>query len=246
MNRGCDPKIHWIDGIYNIKSRSTSHIQVANYTNKHVTFNKGQCISHTEPPIDNMPQTSINNLTTKMIDEHVQSNISTPPLHTLPDDVRKSLKQLLEIFELQFAQDETSIGTTHLKKVPSDTGNSEPVPQRPHPITMTQYNWVRSEINKLLDAEVIHTNCSSWSAPIIVVLKGDGGKFLVIDYWALNKVTQEFIWPMPRIEAIFSNLNSAKYFTTLNLYSGYHHIPLNEACPQYYWYKATTFQNGSY
>ena len=44
---------------------------------------------------------------------------------------------------------------------------------------------------------------SSWSAPIIVVPKGDGGKPLDNDYCALNKVTQKYIWPMPKVEDIF-------------------------------------------
>ena len=66
------------------------------------------------------------------------------------------------------------------------TGDSEPVLQRPYPITMKYHNWVRSQINKLLYAQVIHSIHSSWSAPIIVVPKKDGGKCLVIDYKALN------------------------------------------------------------
>ena len=82
-NKALDPNIHVIDGIYNIKGRSTLCILVANYINKHVTFNKGQCIGHMEPSIDHMPQTSINSLTTKMIDEHVQPDTSTHLLHTL-------------------------------------------------------------------------------------------------------------------------------------------------------------------
>ena len=52
-----------------------------------------------------------------MLDEHVQPDTFTPPLHTLPDGVRKSLNQLLETFKLQFGQDETSIGITHLTKM---------------------------------------------------------------------------------------------------------------------------------
>ena len=52
-----------------------------------------------------------------MIDMQVQPDTFTPSLHTLLDDVRKSLKQLLETFKSQFAQDETSIGTTHFTKM---------------------------------------------------------------------------------------------------------------------------------
>ena len=93
-----------IDGTYNIKDKSTLHFHVANYTNKHVTFNKGQSIGHLEPSIDHMPQTAITSFTTqKMIDDHVQPNTFTPPLHTLLGYVRKSLSQLLETFKSQFA-----------------------------------------------------------------------------------------------------------------------------------------------
>ena len=67
-----------------------------------------------EPSIDHMLQTSVNSLTTqKMVDEHIQPDTFTPPLHTLLDNVRGSLNQLLETFESQFVQDETSIGTIH-------------------------------------------------------------------------------------------------------------------------------------
>ena len=64
--------------------------------------------------------------------------------------------------------------------------------------------------------------------PVIVVPKGDGGKHLVIDYCTLNKVTWKRIWPMPKVEDVFSQLNRAKYFSTLDLQAGYHHIPLDE------------------
>ena len=110
-----------------------------------------------------------------------------------------------------------------------DTGNTDPVSQKPYPIAMKHYDWVKSKIEKLVAAKVICSSCSSWSAPIIVVPKDDGGKGLVIDYRALNKVTRIFTWPMPKVEDIFSKLNDATYFTTLDLHAGYHHIPLGKS-----------------
>ena len=41
-------------------------------------------------------------------------------------------------------------------------------------------------------------------------------------------MTRKFIWPMPKIEDIFSQLNGTKYFSILDLRAGYHHIPLDE------------------
>ena len=110
-----------------------------------------------------------------------------------------------------------------------DTGTANPVSQKPYPIAMKHYERVKDEIEKLLTTKVIHTSHPSWSAPIIIVPKGDGGKCLVIDYRALKKVTRKFTWPMPKVEDIFSKLNGATYFTTLDLHTGYHHIPLDKS-----------------
>ena len=117
-----------------------------------------------------------------MIDEHMQPDTFTLPLHTLLGDVRKSLNQLLETFKAQFAQDETSIGTTNLIKMQIDTGDSDPVLQRPYPIAMKHCDWVRNDINKLLDVQAIHSSHSSWSTPITVV----------------PMATQKFLWHKKR------------------------------------------------
>ena len=56
------------------------------------------------------------------------------------------------------------------------TGTSDPVSQKPYPIAVKNYQWVKEEIGKLLTAKVIHSSKSSWSALFILVPKGDGGK----------------------------------------------------------------------
>ena len=165
----------------------------------------------------------------KMMSETVTSDTFDPPQHELSAPIQDSLKLLLEEHESQFAMDETSIGITPLTSMTIDTGTADPVSQKSYPIAMKHYEWVKNEIEKLLAAKVICTSQSSWSAPIIVVPKGDGGKCLVIDYRALNKVTRKFTWPMPKVKDIFSKLNGATYFTTLDLCAGYHHIPLDNS-----------------
>ena len=65
---------------------------------------------------------------------------------------------------------------TPLTEMMIDTGSSEPVSQKPYPITMKNYQWVKDQIEKLLTAKVIQSSRSSWLAAILVVPKGDGGK----------------------------------------------------------------------
>ena len=57
-----------------------------------------------------------------------------------------------------------------------DMGTYDLVSQKPYPISMKNYQWVKDKIEKLLTAKVTCSSRSSWSAPIIVVPKGDGGK----------------------------------------------------------------------
>ena len=153
----------------------------------------------------------------KMMVETVTPDTFNPPCHELSNTIQHELDTLLKDYESQFTKDETSIGTTPLTSMMIDTGTSDPISQKPYPITMKHYDWVKEEIEKLLSAKVICSSRSSWSAPIIVVPKGDGGKCLVIDYRALNKVTRKFTWPMLKVEDIFSKVNGATYFTTLDL-----------------------------
>ena len=112
----------------------------------------------------------------KMMAKQVKPDIFHPPCHKLQPSIVSKLNALLKEYASQFAKDEMSIGTTPLAEMTIDTGTSEPVSQKPYPITMKNYQWVKEEIEKLLTVKVIHSSRSSCSAPIIVVLKGDGGK----------------------------------------------------------------------
>ena len=234
--KGRDLNINIINGIHKTKGKTSVNILVSNYTNKHITFNKGEYVGHLEPTltqditIDQLEAHSTNSVTLQMMmAAQVKLDTFDPPHHKLKTSTQNKLDALLKEFETQFLKDETSVGTTPLTRMTINTGNSDPVSQKPYPIAMKNYQWVKEEIEKLLTAKVICSSRSIWSVPIIVVPKGDGGKCLVINYRALNKVTRKFTWPMLKFEDIFSKLNGGKYFTTLDLRAGYHHIPLDKS-----------------
>ena len=208
--KGRDPNINIISGIHCIKGKTSVNVLVSKYTNKHIKFNKGEYIGHLEPAIkdsipSDQPDTHTTNSVTlqKMMAEQVQLDIFDPPHHKLKPGIQSKLDTLLKEYASQFAKEETFIGTTLLTEMTIGTGNSDPVSQKPYSIAMKNYQWVKEEIEKLLTATVIHSSRSSWSAPIIAVPKGDGGKKLVINYQALNKVNRKFTWPMPKVEDIF-------------------------------------------
>ena len=162
--KGKDPNINIITGINNIKGKTSVNILMSNYTNKHITFNKGEYVGHWEQPIEEISQSSANpdaptmhSITTeRMMAENVKLDTFKPPHHKLlKQNIKTELAELLKEYDSQFAQDETIIGTTPLTEMTIDTGTSEPVSQRPYPIAMKHYKWVKDEINKLLMTKVI-------------------------------------------------------------------------------------------
>ena len=134
--KGKDPNINIIDGIHKIKGKTSLNILVSNYTNKHLTFHKGEYIGHLKPAVldsTNQQETHQTNSVTlkKMMSETITSDTFNLPCHELSTDVQNALELLLQEYESQFAQDETSIGTTPLTSMTIDTGNCDPVSQNP-------------------------------------------------------------------------------------------------------------------
>ena len=81
-----DPNISIINDILKIKGKTSVNILVSNYTNKHITFNKGEYIGYLEPTImddttidDSESHTTHSITPQKMIAEQVQPNIFDPP-----------------------------------------------------------------------------------------------------------------------------------------------------------------------
>ena len=152
--KGKDPNICIIDGIHNIKRKTYVNVLVSNYTNKHITFKKGEYVGHLEPPIEDMQQTpedpespTTHSITTeRMMAKKVEPDTFRPPCHKLRKDIETELVELLKDYQFQFAQDETTIETTPLTEMMIDTGASEPFSKKPYPIAMKYYKWGKDEI----------------------------------------------------------------------------------------------------
>ena len=110
---------------------------------------------------------STNSVTTQqMMAEWVDPDTFHPPCHKLKPSIKTKLDALLNEYPSQFAKNETSIGPTPLTEMMIDKGASEPVSQKPYPVSMKKNQWVKDEIEKLLTTKVIWSSRSSWSAPI--------------------------------------------------------------------------------
>ena len=186
--KGRDPNINIINGIHNIKGKTSVNVLVSNYANKHIKIHKCEHIGCLEPTIEDsladdthtqgQPNTHLATSVTlqKMMVEQVQMDTFHPPHHKLKPNIESKLDALLKQYASQFAKDEPTKGTTPVTEMTIDMGTSDPASQKPYLIAMKNYQWVKDKIEKLLTAKVICSSRSNWSVPIIVVPKGDGGK----------------------------------------------------------------------
>ncbi len=87
---------------------------------------------------------------------------------------------------------------------------------------------VRQEVAKQLRSMqqngVIQPSCSPWSSPVIMVRKKNGSHRFCVDYRGLNAVTKPDTFPLPRIDDLLDQLGKARYFSTLDLASGFWQI----------------------
>jgi len=84
------------------------------------------------------------------------------------------------------------------------------------------------EEQRMKDMGMIEPSESPWAAPVILVRKKDGVLTYCIDYQKLNDVTTKDSYPLPNIQDCLDSLDGARYFSTMDLCSGYWQVELSE------------------
>ncbi|UYV67971.1 hypothetical protein LAZ67_5002670 [Cordylochernes scorpioides] len=87
---------------------------------------------------------------------------------------------------------------------------------------------MKSEVEKMMETKIIRPSSSPWASPVILVRKKDGSLKFCVDYRRLNKITKKDVYPLPRIDDALDTLSGSRYFSTMDMRSGYWQIEVDD------------------
>lgn len=147
----------------------------------------------------------------------------------IPPEWKERVTSKLSAMSEVFSHHDLDFGCTNKVKHHITLHDETPFKQRARPIHPQDNAAVRRHLRELLEASVIRESTSPFASPILVFRKKNGDVRLCIDYRKLNLQTIKNAYPLPNLEESFTALSSAKWFSVLDLKSGYYQIEMNES-----------------
>lgn len=167
------------------------------------------------------------------IKQYISQSVNNIEIRTnhLSEYKKKLLENIVNRHKSLFADPDESL--TYTTRVVGEirTTTETPVYSKNYPYPMALRSIVDEEISKLLKDQIIRPSRSPYNSPIWIVPKkqdasGKDKYRVVVDFRKLNTVTIADRYPIPEINDVLSHLGGNKYFTVIDLKSGFHQIPL--------------------
>ena len=135
---------------------------------------------------------------------------------------------LLADFQDAFTGPDGKLGQTDWVRHRIDTGATPPIRQPPRRLPIHRREEAQRQVDQMLADGVIEPSHSPWSSPVVLVRKKDGTVRFCVDYRRVNAATLKDAYPIPRIEDNLDALEGARWFSTLDLASGYWQVRMAE------------------
>lgn len=132
-----------------------------------------------------------------------------------------------------FSKHDLDVGLTSLVKHRINLNDVSPFKQRHRKIPHSMYAEVRDHLQQLLDIGIIRKSQSPWSSNMVLVRKKDSSLRLCVDFRQLNRRTVMDAYALPRIDELLEGLGGNRYYSVLDMKSGYHQVEVEENHKQY-------------
>ena len=174
-------------------------------------------------------QTPTDSSTTRLNDDARQQRLKEllEFEHLSPEETT-DMEFLMSSLHTAFALEEGERGETDLTQLHINTAEATPIRQPARRIPFAVREEVDRQLERMQEMDVIQPSNSPWASPIVLVKKKDGTMRFCVDYRQLNAVTKKDTFPLPRIDDLLDQLGQAKFFSTLDLASGYWQIQIDK------------------
>lgn len=126
-----------------------------------------------------------------------------------------------------FSLNDADLGRTQVITHQIDTGDAKPIKLPLRRVPLHLQAEVTEHIKEMQVNGITQPSCRPWGAPVVPVRKKDGTLRFCVDYRRLNDVTKKDAYPLPRIDDALDSLAHARWFSTLDLASGYWQVEVD-------------------
>lgn len=155
---------------------------------------------------------------------------------TFNEQQRDTLMHLLWEYKDIFAGLGNSLGKTDVMQFEIELkDDAVPFKARPYRSNPNVRSEIKRQVQDMLNKDIIEPSTSQFGSPVLLVSKPDGSYRFCIDYRKLNSMTKVDCHPIARADDCLESLGAsgAKYFTSLDLESGYWQLPVHPNSRQY-------------
>lgn len=145
---------------------------------------------------------------------------------------KRSVIDIIEHYNDVFYVDGDKLSHTKVATHKINTSVDKPIFSRQYRVPTIHKNVITEHVDKMLKENIIQESASPWNSPLIVVPKkadSNGHKRwrVVVDFRKINDITLSDAYPLPLITDILDQLGRSRYFSTLDLASGFHQIKMD-------------------
>jgi len=118
-------------------------------------------------------------------------------------------------------------GVTHLTEHHIDTGDAKPISTVPTRCNRSDRKLISDLVFEMIKDDIVEPSNSPWSSRVVLAPKPNGGIRFCIDFRAVNSVTVRDVYPLKNMDDLIGSLDGARYFSSVDLESGFWQIPLS-------------------
>ncbi|XP_039970116.1 uncharacterized protein LOC120782025 [Bactrocera tryoni] len=105
--------------------------------------------------------------------------------------------------------------------------------ESPTRLCAAERDVVKSQVDEWLKLGIVHESNANIASKVVLARKKDGSYRVCIDYRKLNAAVLKDRFPVPIIDEVLEKMQSAKFFTVMDLKNGFFHVPIEESSQKY-------------